>query len=289
MPGRSLFYNCGMDLAEIFRKFKTCALLTVALFGTSSLFAAEVVRPVSLPASSVTFGGMAELRDDVYSLDARLSTEIAFCKCFSVFSDISYRFFSYQWETKLSNQLHEIVNLQVNGLNESYLGFKLFPTDYFGVSANFRFSPGDGDKNDRFERLAVEPMAVYPFSEYLNLGASLGYYTFLEKDNFEPGDEIGGRVSLEWKPFYALRVRRGLRISYVFLLRHRLEESRNLNMRKEFQKMDDAYWGFRMRGELSYSFAKLPVGIGAAYEMNRGTLFGLETGHRVEFFLQHAF
>lgn len=253
------------------------------------LFAADVLRPVSAPRSSVTLGAVAELRDDVYSLDARLSAEVALCKRLSVFSDISYRFFSYYWETELHDQLHEIVDLRVNGLNESYLGFKFFPVELFGVSANFRFAPGDGSRDDRFRRLAVEPMAVYPFSEYLEIGASVGYYAFFEKDRFEPGDEIGGEFSLRWKPFYSLRTHRGLELSYVFLIRRRVEESRNLRMQEAYQKMDDAYSGFRMRVEVAYAMKSVPLGYGLGYEMNRGTLFGFETGHRVEFFFRHGF
>ncbi|MCR5029148.1 MAG: hypothetical protein K6A31_07825 [Fibrobacter sp.] len=269
---------------KMFKIFFGALLVTCAF-----AYATEVVRPVTLPQTSITFGGIAELRDDVYSADARFSTEVAFCKCFSLFSDVSYRFISLQYEVADFEQQHEILDLKVNGFNESYLGFKLFPVDFFGVSASFRFAPGEGSQNDRFQRIAVEPLAVYPFSKYLLLGASLGYYTFIEQDNFQPGDEIGGQASFVWKPFYSLESNRGLQLSYVFLLRHRINESQNKNLLHRYQKMDDAYWGFRMRGEIAYFFKALPFGYGFGYEMNRGTLFGFETGHRVELFLRYAF
>lgn len=262
-----------------------CAIL----FAYASSFATEVVRPVTTPHTSVTLGGIVELRDDVYSGDARLSTELAFCKCLSIYSDIAYRFASYQYEVANFEQQHEIVDLRVNGFNESYLGVKIFPSDYVGVSANFRFAPGEGSQKDRFQRVAVEPMAVYPFSKYLLLGAALGYYTFIEKDHYLPGDEIGGQASFVWKPFFRLENPRGLQISYVFLLRHRVNESKNKNLLPRYQKMDDLYWGFRMRGEIAYFFQSLPFGYGFGYEMNRGTLFGFETGHRIEFFARYDF
>ena len=262
-----------------------CAIL----FAFVSSFATEVIRPVSAPHTSISLGGILELRDDVYSGDMRVSTELAFCKCFSVYSDVSYRFASYQYEVANFKQQHEIVDLRINGLNESYLGFKIFPSDFWGVNANFRFEPGEGSQNDRFQRLAVEPMAVYPFSEYLRLGVSLGYYTFIEKDHFLPGDEIGGEASFVWKPFYKLENPRGVQLSYVFLLRHRIHESKNKNLKSRDQEMDDRYWGFRMRGEIAYFFKSLPFGYGFGYEMNRGTLFGFETGHRAELFARYDF
>lgn len=262
-----------------------CAIL----FACVSSFATEVIRPVSAPHTSISLGGILELRDDVYSGDIRVSTELAFCKCFSVYSDVSYRLAAFQYEVANFKQQHEIVDLRINGLNESYLGLKIFPSDFWGVNANFRFEPGEGSQNDRFQRLAVEPMAVYPFSEYLRLGASLGYYTFIEKDHFLPGDEVGGEASFVWKPFYKLKNPRGLQLSYVFLLRHRIHESKNKNLKSRYQEMDDRYWGFRMRGEIAYFFKSLPFGYGFGYEMNRGTLFGFETGHRAELFARYDF
>lgn len=265
-------------------------ILFGVLLGTCVLsHATEALRPVTSPRTSVTFGGIVELRDDVYSADVRFLTEVAFCKCFSLYSDVSYRFISLQYEVADFEQQHEILDLRVNGFNESYLGFKLFPVDYFGLSASFRFAPGEGSQNERFQRVAIEPLAAYPFSKHLLLGASLGYYTFIEKNHFQPGDEIGGQASFIWKPFYSFEVKRGVQLSYVFMIRHRVNESQNKNLMYRYQKMDDAYWGFRMRGEIAYFFKALPFGYGFGYEMNRGTLFGFETGHRAELFLRYEF
>ena len=259
-------------------------IFALVLCFCTSIFATEFVRPITRPHSGISLGSMAELRDDVYSLDGRFSAEVAFNNRISVYSDISYRFFSYQWETELHDQLHELVDLRVNGFNESYLGVKFFPIEFVGLAVNWRFEPGDGSQNDRFLRLGVEPLTVIPISEYLEFGAALGFYSFIERDNFQPGDEIGGQVSLIWKPFYKLQNPRGLKLSYVFLLRKRIEESKNLNMKTAYQKMDDEYAGFRMRAAIEYDLKSIPLGYGFAYEMNRGTLFGFETGHRIEFF-----
>lgn len=256
-----------------------------ALLVQSYSWAMEFLRPISAPYSSVATGTILELRDDVYSLDARLSTELAVCRQLSFYSDVSYRFFSYQWEILWRRQLHEMLDLQVNGFNESYLGMKWFPLEYVGVAANFRFVPGEGSQKERFPRWGLEPMAFYPISAFLYFGAAFGFYSFLERDNFQPGMEIGEKFSLVWKPFYKISTPNGLRISYVFLLRHRIQESKNLNMLPAYQKMDDEYSGFRMRVQIAYGLKSLPFEYGFAYEMSRGLFFGFETGHRMEFFL----
>ena len=253
-------------------------------FACPVLFATESVRPVSIPQSSVVLGGVAELRDDVYSADARLSTELALNERLSVYSDISYRFVSLQYDFYGFKQRHEMINLRVNGMNESYLGIKFFPVKYFGIGFNWRFAPGGGSRNDRFPRLGVEPMAVYPFSRSLSLGALFGYYTFFERDNFQPGDELGGSVSLVWRPFLEADPFHGFQFSYVFLFRCRVGESENLKMAAPYRKMNDLYSGFRMRYEAAYFLRSVPLGYGASYEISRGTLFGFETGHRIEIF-----
>ena len=261
-------------------------ILFGVLLGTCVLsHATEALRPVTSPRTSVTFGGIVELRDDVYSADVRFLTEVAFCKCFSLYSDVSYRFISLQYEVADFEQQHEILDLRVNGFNESYLGMKWFPLEYVGVAANFRFVPGEGSQKERFPRWGLEPMAFYPISAFLYFGAAFGFYSFLERDNFQPGMEIGEKFSLVWKPFYKISTPNGLRISYVFLLRHRIQESKNLNMLPAYQKMDDEYSGFRMRVQIAYGLKSLPFEYGFAYEMNRGLFFCFFTGHRMEFFL----
>ena len=264
-------------------------LIAFVLFGLSG--ATEVLRPVLPPRNAIEVGGTAELRDDVYSFDAGWSVEVAPCSCFSFYADMSYRFVSYQWETMWHDQLHEYVNLQVNGLNESYVGAKYFPVDFFGVALNWLDQPGEGSRVNRFNKLGVEPMLLYRFSKAMLLGLSGQYYTFIEDDNFQPGDELGVKASFVWDVFWNRSDRSGWRVSYAYLFRWRIEESENMNMRKPYRKMDDMYRGFRMRGDVARYFGGLPfpLGMGLGYEMNRGYLFGFETGHRVEFFVWTEF
>ena len=153
-------------------------LIAFVLFGLSG--ATEVLRPVLPPRNAIEVGGTAELRDDVYSFDAGWSVEVAPCSCFSFYADMSYRFVSYQWETMWHDQLHEYVNLQVNGLNESYVGAKYFPVDFFGVALNWLDQPGEGSRVNRFNRLGVEPMflpVTNLASRLLSCGMSSGTAT----------------------------------------------------------------------------------------------------------------
>lgn len=253
--------------------------------------ATEPLRPLYAPQTSIKFGAVAELRDDVYSADLGWSVELAFCKCLSIYTDMSYRLVSIEFDTMLHDQIHEMVNLQVNGLNESFVGAKIMPIDNAGVVVNWRFKPGEGSRIERFMRLGVEPFALYPFSKRLLLGASFQYYTFLEDRNFQPGDEVGLKASFIWNFIWDENRQSGWQAGYAFLFRWRIEESENHNLDKEFQKMDDLYRGFRMRGELSrhVEWFPFPFSLGLAYEMNRGNLFGFETGHRIELFFKSKF
>ena len=262
-------------------------LLIVALLAASA-FATEPLRPALPPQTTVGVGAIAELRDDVYSGDIGWNVEIATCDCFSLYTDLSYRLVSYEWDTMWHGQRHEAVNLQVNGMNESFVGVKFFPMRWLGVVANWRFQPGEGSRVERFNRLGVEPTILYWFSRGLLLGYSMQYYTFVENENFQPGDEIGLKASFVWNLLWNYAKRTGWRIGYAFLYRWRVEESKNFNMLKAYQKMDDAYRGFRMRGDVSYYFGwfPFPLGMGMAYEMNRGEMFGFETGHRVELYFK---
>ena len=264
-------------------------LFLFALFAAAN--ATEPLRPVLPPRTAIGLGGIGELRDDVYSADLGWSVEVATCECFSLYTDLSYRFVSYQWETMWHDQLHEYVNLQVNGLNESFVGAKFFPVDFAGVAVSWRFRPGEGSRVERFNRLGVEPMFLYGFSRTLLLGLSLQYYTFIEDANYQPGDELGIKGSFEWNVFWDKAARTGWRVSYAYLFRWRIEESENRNMNKPYRGMDDLYRGFRMRGDIARYFGwfPFPFGIGMGYEMNRGNLFGFETGHRVELFIRSEF
>lgn len=244
------------------------------IFSFNLSFARETISPVGLQKSQVVLGALAELRDDVYSADMNVAGEFAPCDCFSVYGNTSFRFVSYEFDTMLHDQIHELQNLHVNGFNETYLGMKFMPYSFFGVDVSWRFPPGEGSRVNRFHRLGIEPMGLYDFSRRLKLGVAVAYYTFLESDDFQPGDEMGLKGSMVWSLSR-------WELSHVFVYRWRLQESENLHMEKPYQKMDDLYRGFRMRTDVGRNFAigKNDLGIFLFYEMNRGNLFGAETGH----------
>lgn len=250
-------------------------------FGITFSFAKESVGIVSNPQNRVFFGTEAELLDDVYSADAFFSGEYAPCNCFSAYADISYRLISIEFNTMLHDQIHEMQNLHVNGLNESYLGAKFFPVAFGGIDVSWRLPPVGGSKTNRFHRLGVSPFGLYPLSKRLTLGAAVEYYTFLEDDNFQAGDELGLKGSMTWKLAWNDKKKTGWQLDYVFLYRWRVQESENLNLDKLYQKLDDLYRGFRLRldGTRYISIGTKSLGIALFYEMNRGNLFGVETGH----------
>ena len=262
-------------------------ILALALLG----HARETVSPVRGPESYALFGGIAELRDDVYSADVNLAGEEAPCHCFSVYGDFSYRLVSYQWETTFHDQTHEALNLDVNGLNESYLGMKLMPYSFFGVDVNWRLPPREGSRVNRFHRFGVSPFGLYQFSKNMTLGAAVEYFTFLEKQNFQHGDELGAKGSISWKLLWDRDDYSGWKFDYAFLYRWRIQESENLNMEKPYRKMDDLYRGFRMRVDAARYFAvfRNSLGVSLFYEMNRGNLFGMETGHTLGLYAKFLF
>ena len=243
------------------------------------------------PESYALFGGLAELRDDVYSADLNLAGEFAPCNCFSVYGDFSYRLVSYQWDTEFHDQRHEALNLHVNGLNESYLGVKLMPISFLGVDVGWRLPPREGSRVNRFYRLGVSPYGLYDFSRNMTLGAAVEYFSFLEERNFQPGDELGLKGSISWKLLWDRDDYSGWKFDYVFLYRWRIQESKNLNLDRPYQKMDDLYRGFRMRVDAACYFAVLKNSLGVAlfYEMNRGLLFGMETGHTLGLYAKFMF
>ena len=256
-----------------------------------SLFARETVSPVRAPESFVLLGALAELRDDVYSGDVNVAGEYAPCNCFSIYGDFAYRLVSYEWNTMAHDQIHEMVNLQVNGLNESYLGAKLMPFPFAGVDVSWRLPPREGSRVNRFHRLGVSPFGLYHFSRNMSLGAAAEYYTFLEKQDFQPGDELGLKGSISWKLLWNRDDYSGWKFDYVFLYRWRIQESENLHMDKPYRKMDDLYRGFRMRVDAARYFSVYKNSLGAAlfYEMNRGHLFGMETGHTLGLYAKFLF
>jgi hypothetical protein len=268
-------------------------LKVVLLLGLASIatFARETVSPVRAPESFVLLGALAELRDDVYSGDINVAGEYAPCNCFSIYGDFAYRLVSYEWNTMAHDQIHEMVNLRVNGLNESYLGMKLMPFPFVGVDVSWRLPPREGSRVNRFHRLGVSPFGLYEFSRNMALGAAAEYFTFLEERDFQPGDELGLKGSISWKLLWDRDDHSGWKFDYVFLYRWRIQESENLSLQKPYRKMDDLYRGYKMRVDAARYFSSFgnSLGIALFYEMNRGHLFGMETGHTLGLYAKFLF
>ena len=268
-------------------------LKVVLLLGLASVatFARETVSPVRAPERFVLLGALAELRDDVYSGDINVAGEYAPCNCFSIYGDFAYRLVSYEWNTMAHDQIHEMVNLRVNGLNESYLGMKLMPFPFAGVDVSWRLPPREGSRVNRFHRLGVSPFGLYEFSRNMALGAAAEYFTFLEERDFQPGDELGLKGSISWKLLWDCDDHSGWKFDYVFLYRWRIQESENLSLQKPYRKMDDLYRGYKMRLDAARYFSSFgnSLGIALFYEMNRGHLFGMETGHTLGLYAKFLF
>ena len=266
-----------------YQRFYFVCLLFSGLIFSAPVMAREPISAVRAPESSFLFGGLVELLDDVYSADLNLAVEFAPCNCFSVYGDFAYRLVSYEYDVTFHDQRHEALNLDINGFNETYLGIKIAPYPFFGIDVNWRLPPGDGSQTNRFHRLGVEPMGLYSFSKTLQLGVSAGYFTFLEKNNFQPGDEMQLKGSMVWNVAWNMDERRGWEFSHVFLYRWRVQESENMNLKQEYRKMKDRESGFRMRTDVVryFNLFKKALGLALFYEMNRGYLFGMETGHTV--------
>lgn len=259
-------------------------IFKIILASAAIACALEPVAPVTPPHSAVSLGAVASLYDDVYSGDANLSGEAALNPRLSVWGATSYRFISYQYELMMHDQLHEYVNLRVSGLNATHIGFKYFPLEFFGFGSSWRFRSHGGDIKEHYDRLGASLMGLYPVSPKLRLGAALDAFTYFERLEYQPGKELGGRLSFVWKPAK-------WEVSEVLMYRRRMDESRNLRMDGPYRGMDDEYSGIKARIAVSRVFWSdvFPLSIGAAYEMSKGTLFGFETGHLVEIFTQKAF
>lgn len=257
---------------------RTLFLLT---FFSVAAFATEILKPVSRPSSEILIGGIADLRDDVYSGDGRFAAEISPIKYFSIFTDVTYRLVSYEFDTMLHDQIHELIDLRVNGLNATTVGTKVFPLENYGLTFAYRFPSRDGDRRERFPRISAELQSVYDFSRRMQFGYALEFLTYGERTNFQPGNEIGSRFSCLWNLS-------NWEFTYAFLFRHRVEQSLNYNLDKPYRKMDDEYSGYRMHMGVGRNIAlgTLVLKPGIAYEITRGTLFGFETGHRVELLLR---
>ncbi len=266
------------------KSFRNILVLLCACFlGLGNGVATESLRPVAAPRTFVEYAIEAELDEDVYSGDLSLSAEYTPCDCFGIYLDGAYRMLSYSYEYSTEGYIHNYANLHVSGFNETYLGFKTMVYRNFGVDVNWRFPPGEGSQKNRFHRLNVEPYGVFPLVKNLELGVSFRYNTFLEDKNYKPGDELGLKASVAWRPFDEPGESPLWVFSGVALFQARIEESENHNMKKAYQKMDDIYQGFKMKLSVRryFDFMKVPFGVGMDYEIHTGTLFGFETGHRI--------
>ena len=258
-------------------------VLVLLCFCLQSAGGSELIYPVATPHSRLEYVFAAELDDDLYSGDLVLSGEYAPCDCFSVYLDGSYRLLSYSYEYSSKGYVHNYAKLHVNGLNETYLGVKMMAFRNFGVNAGWRFPPREGSQKERFHRLNVEPFVVLDLSRNLELGASFRYDTFLERKLYKPGDELGLRASIVWKPLMEPGEVSGWTFSETVLFQTRIQESENRGLDKPYRQMDDIYQGFKMKFTAMrfLDFLKVPFGVGLNYELQRGTLFGFETGHRI--------
>ena len=124
---------------------------------------------------------------------------------------------------------------------------------------------------------------LFPATRLLLIGTALRYNKFLEDKNFEPGDEIGFKASLLWKFWWSDSEQTGWKLSEVLLYQARFQESENHNLAKNCRKMDDKYKGLKIAFALARDFRLFgtPLELGINYTINKGTLFGFETGHRV--------
>ena len=258
-------------------------LLGLAGLCLSKVYATEGLVPLHFPATAISLEEAEELDDDVYSNDLTVSGEYALTDWFSFYGSSSFRFASYSYEHSTEGYIHNYCNLHVNGFNESYLGVRTLFYRNFGLDAGWRFPPGEGSQKDRFHRLNAEPFVLFPATRHLLLGTALRYNKFLEDKNFEPGDEIGFKTSLLWKFWWSDSEQTGWKLSEVLLYQARFQESENHNLAKNCRKMDDKYKGMKIAFALARDFRLFdtPLELGLNYTINKGTLFGFETGHRV--------
>ena len=256
-----------------------------------SVFATETLHPVSAPANSIQVSGAFELNEDVYSADMALSAEISPVDFLSVYADASFRFLSYSYEYAIGGYIHNYCNLHVNGFNETYVGMKALAYHGIGLDVNWRFPPGEGSQENRFHRLMLSPFVTYSPWESLSLGTAFRYATFIESDNLKRGDEAGFKASLTWKFFQNKRNKSNWQLTEIFLFEKRIESSRNNNMKSPYSDMQDTYSGIKFKFSLVRNFrlCDFPLGIGLDYEIHKGTLFGFETGLRLEAFVQSQF
>ena len=140
-----------------------------------------------------------------------------------------------------------------------------------------------GFRRARAPKLTAFTVWAFRLLASMTFGAALEYFTFLEKQDFQPGDEIGLKGSVSWKLLWDHDAYSGWKFDYAFLYRWRIQKSENLNMDKPYRKMDDLYRGFNMRVDAARYFTlwRESLGVSLFYEINRGNLFGMETGHTI--------
>lgn len=259
-------------------------LFFASCFWLGNAFAAESLRLVTAPRSWLEYSFWVELDEDVYSGLLTLQGEYAPCRRVSVYLDGSYRLLSYSYDYSLRDgYIHNYAKLHVSGLDETYVGVKTLIYGPLGLDINWRFPPRDGSQKNRFQRLNVEPYGVFSLAKNLELGASVRYDTFLEDKNFLPGDELGAKASVVWRPFDVPGKAPTWLFAGTALFQSRVQESENHNLKKPYQKMDDIYQGLKMKvsAKRYFDFMKVPFGVGLDYEIHTGTFFGFETGHRI--------
>lgn len=261
----------------------------IALVALQTVSATEVLHPLLPPKTWASTEGSVELDDDVYSADLTLSGEFAYPLLggmASLYVDVSFRFLSYSYEYAIDGYIHNYCNLHVNGINETYIGAKYWFNGP-GLNLGWRFPPGEGSQLNRFHRLNIEPFYTYRFSKNINLGTSIRYNKLYREKDFEPGDEIGFKFSLDWKFLWNEEENSGWIFDQVFLYQVRFQESENLHMAGTYRKMDDAYQGLKIRFDVSRVLGFVPIGVGFNYEFHQGTLFGFEVGHRIGIYAKY--
>ena len=259
-------------------KLVGCILLIICV----AAFATENMHPIVPPTTAVSVQGTVELDEDVYSGDMEVSAEYALHPRVSLYVDGAFRFLSYSYEYSTNGYIHNYCNLHVNGFNETYIGIKALLHPHLGINLGWQFPPGEGSQKNRFHRLNLEPYSLLHVSKHLLVGTAFRYNTFLEDKNYKPGNEIGFKTSLVWKPGWNDSLNTGWQLSETFLYQARIEESENRNLDKPYRGMKDKYRGMKMKFDAMryFSIFKIPVGFGLNYEIHEGTLFGFETGHR---------
>lgn len=269
-------------MSKYWNKIVAHGTFLVCCFAANCL-ATETLFPIDIPESRAAVGETVELDDDVYSTDLNAFIEFAPARFFSIYASGAFRFLSYSYEYTTEGYIHNYCNLHVNGFNETYVGAKILVWHGLGINANWRFPPGEGSQENRFHRLNVEPFYAWQATQHLVIGTSVRYNMFLEDLNYKPGDEIGLRGTLAWKFLWSDAQKSGWKFTEQFLYQKRIVDSENRNLLKPYRKMKDTYSGIKFDYEIAryFGICSKSLGIGLNYQIQKGNLFGFETGHLV--------